>query len=131
MTGFINKLAAFTLMGLLAVLAPISASHSASSDKSPTGLEIVIFEITDCSHCDYFRNRVARIYQKTEYAERAPLRVVDLDTQGTHGYPLGSEITTAPTIVVFHKGREVQRFGGAMARDRFFSFVEYLLNIYG
>ena len=128
---FVKSLALVGMVALAVMLAPLKDAQSASSEQSPTGLEIVIFEVAECSHCDFFRNRVARVYQDSDYAARAPLRVVDLNTQGTHGYPLSSEITTAPTIVVFHEGREVRRFGGSMARDRFFAFVEYLLDIYG
>jgi len=128
---FVKVLGQVLVLTAIVALVPLGSSQSASREQSPTGLEIVIFEISDCSHCDYFKNRVARVYQKTEYATRAPLRVVDLDTQGTHGYPLSSEITAAPTIVVFHEGREVQRFGGALARDRFFALVARMLDIYG
>jgi len=128
---FVKNLSLVAGLVLAISLAPFMSSQSVSSEESPLGLEIVIFEITDCSHCDFFRNRVARVYQDTEYAERVPLRVVDLDAMGTHGYPLRSEITAAPTIVVFHEGREVQRFGGALAPDRFFALVEWMIDIYG
>ena len=121
------------VMGLMLAigLAPGMGSPSAALEEPPLGLEIVIFQISDCSNCDYFKNRVARVYQDSAQAMRVPLRVVYLDVQGTHGYPLSSEITMAPTIVVFHEGREVKRFGGTMARDRFFRFVDWVINIYG
>jgi len=127
---FVNSIFRAGLMALTLMAGSMGGAVSAAEPVVP-GLEIVVFEINDCAYCDVFRNRVARAYQKSDYATRAPLRIVGLESQGTDGYPLKSKITTAPTIIIFYQGREVERISGLPSRAVFLDVVARLIEIYG
>ncbi len=119
------------VLGMSIMFPQLAASASASTGQSRPGLEIVVFEIADCAYCDVFRNRVAQAYKQTDFYARAPLRFVDLESQGTAGMPLRSAVSNAPTIVVLYRGREIERIEGVPDARLFFKFVSRLLEIYG
>jgi thioredoxin 1 len=57
-----------------------------------------------------------------EFRGRATVGKVDIDVNGRLAQQYG--IKTIPTVVLFHKGREVDRVIGRAARDRFASLID-------
>lgn len=129
------------VLAIVVTILPLAGTAIASGGKAQARLEqaqleqakleIVVFEIKDCAYCDIFRNRIGRKYRQSDFFTRAPLRFVDLESDGTAGMPLKRAVTTAPTIVVLFHGREIERVEGVPDAGRFFEFVAKLIEIYG
>ena len=148
---FLNRVFRSVVLAIAVMVLPLAGTAIASGEKAQArleqtrlertkleqarfeqaSLEIVVFEIADCAYCDIFRNRIGRKYRKSDFFDRAPLRFVDLESDGTAGMPLKRAVTTAPTIVVLFQGREVERVEGVPDAARFFKFVAQLIEIYG
>ncbi len=107
------------LVLLLAFSAPVVAK--AGNKK------LVMFGSKSCVYCQIFNREVAPNYRWSKMARKAPLKHVDINTQGTGGYALRSRITVTPTFVMFKRGREVARIRGYPGKKNFYRMVRQIL----
>lgn len=89
--------------------------------------ELVMFSAKSCIYCQMFNREVKPRYKWSKAARRAPLREVDIETDGTAGYPLRRQITVTPTFVMFRHGREVARIRGYPGKKNFYLMVNRIL----
>lgn len=94
---------------------------------APTGwagaAELVMFESDVCEWCEKWNNEIGGIYDKTEEAQLAPLRRVDI-----HG-PVPDDLSHipavhyTPTFVLMQDGEEVGRILGYPGEDFFWGLL--------
>src|SRR4029453_15400921 len=76
-----------------------------------TASELVMFERDGCAWCQRWNKEIGAIYDRTQEAQRLPLRRVNLDRQGA-GITLKEPVRYTPTFVVVDGGAEVGRITG-------------------
>jgi thioredoxin-related protein len=94
----------------------------------PPAMELVVFEHSDCSYCEVFRDRIAPQYRQSTSGAQAPLRFIDISRTGAEVAALKAPISMVPTAVVLKDGREVDRIAGYWAPDNFFKMVAFIID---
>ncbi len=89
--------------------------------------ELVMFGSKSCVYCQIFNREVRPNYRWSALGRKAPLREINIDRNGTGGYPLRRGITVTPTFVMFKKGREVARIRGYPGKKNFYKMVKQIL----
>ncbi len=89
--------------------------------------ELVMFGSKSCVYCQIFNREVRPNYRWSALGRKAPLREINIDKNGTGGYPLRRGITVTPTFVMFKKGREVARIRGYPGKKNFYKMVNQIL----
>ena len=89
--------------------------------------ELVMFGSRSCVYCQIFNREVRPNYRWSALGRKAPLREINIDQNGTGGYPLRRSITVTPTFVMFKKGREVARIRGYPGKKNFYKMVKQIL----
>lgn len=110
----------FPLLRLSVLAAPLwpVTSHAA---------ELLMFERDGCVWCQRWNEAVGPIYDKTEEAERLPLRHLNIDKQRSSGVTLASSVVYTPTFVVVDNGREIGRITGYINDDAFWGLLGTLV----
>jgi hypothetical protein len=103
----------------LAVLTMLAANASAA--------ELVMFRRDGCPWCARWDREIGPIYPTTELSRRAPLRMVNLDSDRTHSVSLRSPVIYTPTFVLVEDGREVARLEGYPGEAFFWGLVEQMV----
>ena len=119
-----HKLAKLPLLALL-LFSTLSFTHPS---RAPSA-ELVMFETRYCAYCRLFDRKVAPEYAQSRAGAMLPIKKVDIDRQGTAGYPLRKPIIATPTFVLFDKGRELARITGYTGKDNFFKIVSQMLKL--
>ncbi len=84
--------------------------------------ELLILEQKGCAWCQRWDEEIGLIYPKTEHAEKAPLRRVDIhDPWPGDLASIRKEVFT-PTFVLVEDGKEIARMRG-YSGDEFFWFL--------
>lgn len=83
--------------------------------------DLVMVEQQGCHSCQRWDAEIGHIYPKTDEAERAPLRRVDLRDL-PQDIAFASRPVFTPTFVLVEDGRELGRIEG-YAGDEFFWFI--------
>jgi thioredoxin-related protein len=91
-----------------------------------TASELVMFERDGCAWCQRWNKEIGAIYDRTQEAQRLPLRRVNLDRQ-TAGITLKEPVRYSPTFVVVDGGAEVGRITGYSNDDSFWGLLGALL----
>jgi thioredoxin-related protein len=91
------------------------------------GLELLVFEHTDCTYCRVFRRDILSRYQSTAAAAEVPIRFIDLEKADTSSLGLNSPIVMLPTAVVMKDGREVDRIAGYWGPENFFRLLAHIV----
>jgi hypothetical protein len=91
-----------------------------------TASELVMFERDGCAWCQRWNKEVGAIYDRTQEAQRLPLRRVNHDRQAT-GVTLKEPVRYSPTFVVVDGGAEVGRITGYSNDDSFWGLLGALL----
>lgn len=110
---------------IITFLAAIAALVLATSTLSAA--ELVMFERAGCVWCARFDAEIAPIYGRTDEAQAAPLRRVDLN------HPLPADLAGidpgafTPTFVVVKEGREIGRIRGYPGDAFFFGLLDRIL----
>ena len=90
--------------------------------------ELVMYRRDGCPWCAKWDREIGPIYPKTDLAERAPLRLINLDHDRdlaiTHG-----AIRYTPTFVLVENAKEVGRIEGYPGEDFFWVRVANLLEM--
>lgn len=96
-----------SILGVLAWLHKPLAPDGEPVLGSP---QLVMFETDKCGWCEKFRRKIARDYQSTECASRAPLKFMSVDDgPPPKRYRLAS-FAPSPMLVLFDQyGRELAR----------------------
>lgn len=101
----------FTVIGLTSTVAADTA--------------LVMVEQDGCVYCRRWHTDVGEIYPLTEFAEVAPLRIVDL-----HDLPedltFASRVVFTPTFVLVEDGQEIARAEGYVGDELFWMHMDLL-----
>ena len=88
--------------------------------------ELLMFRRDGCIWCGEWDRAIGPIYGKTEFAGRAPIRMLDLDRDGAHG--AGTQpVRYTPTFVLMEDGREIGRIEGYPGEEFFWARLEALV----
>ncbi len=131
------------LLALLLFVGMVPSSHAArdwlggvpSKPKSATipdvkgDLELLVFEVENCTYCGVFRRDVLPQYQQGPTAAVAPIRFVDLNRVNTDTLNLRGALKVVPTAVLMKDGKEVDRIVGYTGPANFFKLVAHLINL--
>lgn len=109
-----SALRAFGALGVLAMLA-----------QAAVAAELVMYRRDGCPWCAKFDRELGPIYPKTEFNQRAPLRMINLDHDRDLPIKHGA-IRYTPTFVLADNGREVARIEGYPGEDYFWPRLENL-----
>ena len=118
---------------LAAILSLTPAPHAqARRDAGPPTVqaapyELVVFEADGCIYCQNFRQDVLPLYKESTLAREVPIRFVNLSRADESGMGLSYAITIAPTVVLLHDGREVDRISGYTGPFNFLKLVNHML----
>jgi thioredoxin-related protein len=91
-----------------------------------TASELVMFERDGCAWCQRWNKEIGAIYDRTQEAQRLPLRRVNLDRQAAD-VTLKEPVRYSPTFVVVDGGVEVGRITGYSNDDSFWGLLGALL----
>ncbi len=92
-----------------------------------TPYELVVFEADGCVYCEAFRADALPLYSTSQLGRDAPVRFVNVSRSDETKMGLNSAITVAPTIVLFHKGQEIDRIVGYPGPTNLMKLVNYML----
>ncbi len=105
-----------------ALCAIVMLAHAAAA------AELVMYRRDGCPWCAKWDRELGPIYPKTEFNQRAPLRLINLDHDRdlpiTHG-----AIRYTPTFVLVENGKEAGRIEGYPGEDFFWPRLSYLLEV--
>ena len=86
---------------------------------------LVMVEQDGCYYCGQWHAEVGDIYPQTEFADAAPLRIVDL-----HDLPddlsFETRVVFTPTFVLVEDGQEIARAEGYVGEELFWMHMELL-----
>jgi hypothetical protein len=102
-----------TLIGLLIVLAPVSASAETY---------LLMAEEDGCVWCDRWDEEIAHIYPKTAEGRTAPLRRYELHDEEP-GVTFEKQVHFTPTFILVQDGVEVGRIEGYPGEDFFWGLL--------
>lgn len=105
-------LAALGFVMALAAMQPACAS------------ELVMFFRGGCVWCERWDRDIGSVYDKTEEAQRLPLRRVDIMTDRVGGIALREPVRFTPTFVIVDDGHEVGRITGYAGEDTFWGLLD-------
>ena len=109
-----------TALILLANIANVSAEEQAP-------LELVMVTSDHCPFCKAWERDVGFIYSNTPYAQKAPLRRVDISDVALALPELPTVVFGAPTFLILENNMEVGRIEGYESSDLFFwALSEYV-----
>ena len=88
--------------------------------------QLVIFETESCGWCDTFRHNTARTYEKSEFAEKAPIKYLSIDDgPPPKRYRLDGGVR-GPMVVMFDQyGRELGRMASPPTEDAIEALVRH------
>src|SRR5215218_8454895 len=109
-----SALRAFSALSIVVVL--VQAAGAA---------ELVMYRRDGCPWCAKFDRELGPIYPKTEFNQRAPLRMINLDHDRDLPIKHGA-IRYTPTFVLAENGKEVGRIEGYPGEDYFWPRLENL-----
>lgn len=89
--------------------------------------ELVVFERDGCPWCVRWNREVGSIYDKTDEAQRLPLRRVNLDRGTPQGLRLDVPVRFTPTFVVVERDQEIGRITGYINDDTFWGLLGTLI----
>jgi thioredoxin-related protein len=89
--------------------------------------ELIVFEADGCIYCQDFRTRIQPLYTASALGREAPLRYVNVSHSDETKMGLSGSITVAPTIVLMHNGRELDRIVGYMGPGDFMKVVAHMM----
>src|SRR3954471_18137656 len=111
---------ALRAFGALCILAMLSQAVAAA--------ELVMYRRDGCPWCAKFDRELGPIYPKTEFNQRAPLRMINLDHDRDLPIAHGA-IRYTPTFVLAENGKEVGRIEGYPGEDYFWPRLENLFQV--
>lgn len=88
--------------------------------------ELLMYQRQGCLWCLAWDRDIGPIYGKTEFGQRAPLRVVDL-VRERPPISLKTRVVYTPTFVLVEHGREVGRIEGYPGDAHFWGMLEQLV----
>ncbi len=113
------------------MMAPPLVSHAARDHSEPKveamSYELVVFEVDGCIYCDVFKRDVLPLYRASETSRKAPMRFVNLSYVDETKMALSEAVTIAPTVVLMHNGREVDRITGYTGPVTFVQLVRRMM----
>ena len=86
---------------------------------------LVMVEQDGCVYCERWHAEVGDIYDLTEFAARAPLRMVDLRAL-PNDLHLSSRVVFTPTFILTEDGQEIARAEGYAGDELFWMHMELL-----
>ena len=98
-----------------------------AAQEAASRLELVMVEQRGCAYCARWDAEIAPIYPKTEEANRAPLRRIDLRAPVPEDLSLARPAIFTPTFVLVRDGAEVDRIEGYPGPDFFWSLLGDML----
>jgi hypothetical protein len=110
----------FRAFGALCILAMLAQAAAAA--------ELVMYRRDGCPWCAKFDRELGPIYPKTEFNQRAPLRMINLDHDRDLPIAHGA-IRYTPTFVLAENGKEVGRIEGYPGEDYFWPRLENLFQM--
>ena len=113
------------VMGLGMVLAKLVVFYTTQAIEK--NYQIILYSLSICDHCAVFETDIAKPYKSHKLAKRAPLKLVNMDDEGSGPHHLTKPITQAPTAVLFENGKEIARLEGLVAPFHFYLFVQKTL----
>lgn len=126
-----TRLVGTTLAVISMIIALLATAASASAATTGNGrgaqTELIMIEEAGCHWCERWDEEIGVVYHKTDEAQIAPLRRVDM-----HG-SLPSDLTYlrkgsfTPTFVLVSQGREVGRIRGYPGEDFFWPMLHKLM----
>lgn len=103
------------------------ASIAAPVPAAAQALELVMYDRPGCVWCVRWERDIGRSYARTQEAERAPLRRVDIRDQRRAGVTLEEPVVYTPTFVLSADGVEIGRITGYPGEDMFWDVLDDLL----
>lgn len=125
-----RKLVILLTAAVVAAFPHPAAKARRDADKPaapPTPYELVVFEADGCVYCENFRTDALPLYRSSQLGRDAPVRFVNVSRSDETKMGLSSAITVAPTIVLFHEGREVDRIVGYPGPFNLMKLVNYMM----
>jgi glutaredoxin len=91
------------------------------------GYELIVVEREGCPYCAQFRQTIAPIYPKTEFAALAPLHYYHLEKDAKNLYQFKTPPRFTPTFVLIKDNVEVGRFEGFRNDEFFWALLKRML----
>jgi hypothetical protein len=91
-----------------------------------TSAELLMYRRAGCFWCDAWDREIGAIYPKTDLVRRAPLRMINIDSERPP-LALKRRVIYTPTFVLAESGREVGRIEGYPGQDFFWEMLEHLI----
>lgn len=85
--------------------------------------EVILFTLSLCEACAVYETDIVSAYKSHALADKAPLKLVNMDEAGSGPVYLSQPVTTVPTAIIFKNGREVARMPGLVDKFHFYAFV--------
>lgn len=113
------------LFAVIMLTSGLITSYTLNNKASPLPgrFEVVLYTMSVCDACALFETDIAAPYKSHELAKTAPMRVINMDANGSGPYHLKQPITQVPTAIIMKDGKEVTRLPGLMDKFFFFAFI--------
>lgn len=105
---------------ILAAILAVGLARATLADMA-----LVMVEQDGCIYCSRWHDEVGEIYPQTEFAERAPLQVVDIDDL-PGDLTLEGRVVFTPTFLLVVDDEEIARVEGYAGDDLFWMRMELL-----
>lgn len=129
MQRLIRQGAGKTLSGAIIVAAAIMIAWfgAARAESGARGLELLMFDQDGCEWCEQWDAEIGGVYEKTEFAARAPLRRANIHDGAPEDVVLDRRASFTPTFVLLLNGVESGRIEGYPGDEYFWFLLEELI----
>ncbi|MBD2860225.1 thioredoxin family protein [Spongiibacter sp. KMU-158] len=97
--------------------------------------ELLYFYDPNCGACKNFDQQVGRIYSRTDEAQQAPMRKINIaglssqEIESASGIALKAGVVGTPTFVLADGETEIDRFSGYSNDELYWMSLQRLLNM--
>ena len=109
------------MLAKLLRLALMITSFNISLPDAVKAMELVMFDSPTCPYCKWFRREALPAYPSSIAGKTFPLRIIE--SNSSIQFHIKEPVTTTPTFMLVHRGKEVARFTGYNGRELFFKLV--------
>lgn len=89
--------------------------------------ELVMFESAGCAYCRVWDEQIGGIYPRSDLAETAPLRRVDIDDPRPDDLSEVESVVFTPTFVLVDDGAEIGRITGYIGEFQFWGLLQRMV----
>jgi len=110
------------------VITGASAGATTTADARGAATELIMIEEAGCHWCERWDKEIGVVYHKTDEAQIAPLRRIDMHGSLPRDLTYLRKGSFTPTFVLVSRGREVGRIRGYPGEDFFWPMLHKLMD---